>query len=104
MTLTFRKYTLLPALTCLIVLAGTACQAMDSSVKELIGQLNSPDAIARLAAIDQLGDQGANAVGAVGPLTSLLKDDDPAVRSQAVKALVAIHPGPKVMIPSSSSL
>ena len=99
MTLTFRKHTLLLALTSLIMLAGTACQAFDFSVKELIGQLNSPDAAARLAAIDQLGAQGANAVGAVGPLTSLLKDDDPAIRRQAVKALIAIHPGPKVMIP-----
>ena len=46
-----------------------------------------------------LGEIGAAAKPAAADLAALLKDSDDKVRRQAVKALIAIRPGPKVMIP-----
>jgi HEAT repeat protein len=82
-----------------MILAGSISQAADSSVKELIGQLNSSDAAVRLKAIDQLGALGEKAAEAAPQLTVLLTDANPSVRRQAIKAIGAIRPGPKVMIP-----
>jgi HEAT repeat protein len=82
-----------------LILAGSICHAAELTVKELTGRLNSPDAAARLQAIDQLGAQGAKAAEAAPQLILLLQDADQAVRRHTVKALVAIRPGPKVMIP-----
>ncbi len=82
-----------------ILLAGSTSQAADSSVKDLIAELNSPDAAVRLQAIDQLGARGGKAAEAAPALASLLKDADPSVRRHAVQALLAIRPDPKVMLP-----
>jgi HEAT repeat protein len=99
MTSYLRRHAIFFAVGGWIILAGSTSRAADSSVKELIDLLNSPDAAVRLNAIDQLGAQGEKAAEAAPALTSLLKDADQAVRRHAVKALVAIRPGPKVMIP-----
>jgi HEAT repeat protein len=82
-----------------VILAGSISQAADSSVKDLIGMLNSPDAAVRLKAIDQLAAQGDKAVEAAPQLTALLTDADQSVRRHTVKAIMAIRPGPKVMLP-----
>lgn len=86
-------------LICLSTILGTALGAAETSVNELLEALNSPDTKTQVKAIDELGAQGSRAVQTVGPLSELLKADDAVVRRHVVKALVAIHPGPKIMIP-----
>jgi HEAT repeat protein len=104
MTPSLRKHGLLVALTGLITLAGTASRAMDSSARELISRLRSPDAATRLKAIDQLGAQGANAAGAVGPLTALLKDRSADVRTHAARSLGKIGAAARSAAPELTSL
>ena len=127
-----RRNALFFAISGWLLLAGATSRAAETSVKDLIGLLNSPDAATQLKAIDELGTQGEKAAEAVAPLTALLKnssapvrahaaqslgkigapaksaaadltaltkDADATVRQQAVKAIVAIRPGPQVMIP-----
>ena len=101
MTLFFRRNGLFLALASLMMLAGTASQATDSSVTELIGQLNSPDAAVRLKAIDELGAQGANAAEAVGPLTACSRTASADVRSHAARSLGEIGEPAK---PAASAL
>ncbi len=96
---TFRKYAQLVASIGWITLAGVPGHAAAATVEELVRQLNAPDSTVRLEAINQLGARGASAAEAAGPLSALLKDKDPIVRRQAVKALVVIRPGSEVMIP-----
>src|SRR4030067_748615 len=90
MTPSFQRNRLFLALTGMVMLAGTASQAMESSVKDAIDLLSSPDTAARLQAIDQLGAQAANAAEAVVPLTALLKDASAEVRAHAARSLGAI--------------
>jgi HEAT repeat protein len=78
---------LLFALSGWLILAGSTAQAVDSPVKELVGQLKSPDESVRLKAMDQLGAQGEQAAEAVAPLAALLKDASPTVRAHAARAL-----------------
>jgi HEAT repeat protein len=104
MSPSLRRNGLLLALTGMIMLAVTASQAMDSSVEELIGQLNSSDAAARLQAIDQLGARGANAAEAVVPLTALLKDASAEVRAHAARSLGEIGAPAKPAAPELASL
>jgi HEAT repeat protein len=92
------------ALSGLIMLAGTASQATDLSVKELIGLLRSSDAAARLQAIDQLGGRGANAAEAVVPLTALLKDPSADVRARAARSLGEIGAPAKPAAPELTAL
>lgn len=82
-----------------IFMAGSTSRAAEPSLDELIGLVQSPNASARIKAIDQLGAEGAKAAAAAPALTSVLKDADPSVRRHAVKALIAIRPGPQVMLP-----
>ncbi len=87
MTQSLTKNGLFLALIGLIVSAGAAGHAKDSSLQELIGKLQSSDPVAQCEAIDQLGARGAAAAEAVAPLTALLKDAAPDVRARAAKSL-----------------
>lgn len=104
MTLSLRKNGLFLALCGLILLAAAASQATASSVKELIGQLGSSDAAARLTAIDQLGARGANAAEAVAPLAALLKDASADVRAHAAQSLGRIGAAAKPAAPQLITL
>ncbi|MBN2294374.1 MAG: HEAT repeat domain-containing protein [Pirellulales bacterium] len=85
----------------LFISASTPSPAMDSSTGDLIGLLKSPNAAARLQAIDQLGERGANADEAVQPLTSLLKNTSAEVRAHAARSLGKIGSAAK---PAASTL
>lgn len=104
MTHSFRSSGLYLALAGVILLAGTASQAMDSPISELIGQLGSSDTAARLKAIDQLGVRGVDAAEAVAPLTALLKDASADVRSHAARSLGEIGAPAKTAAPGLAAL
>jgi HEAT repeat protein len=101
MTSLLRRNGLFLAFGGLILLAGTAGEAAESSIRELIGLLHSSDAAARIKAIDQLGSRGANAAGAVVPLTALLQDPSAEVRARTAGALGKIGAPAK---PAASAL
>ncbi|OHB85184.1 MAG: hypothetical protein A2V98_20435 [Planctomycetes bacterium RBG_16_64_12] len=104
MTPSLQRNRLFLALTGMVMLAGTASQAMESSVKDAIDLLSSPDTAARLQAIDQLGAQAANAAEAVVPLTALLKDASAEVRAHAARSLGEIGAPAKPAAPELASL
>jgi HEAT repeat protein len=99
-----RKNALFFGLGAWLILTGSTALAMDSSVKELTGQLKSSDETARLKAIDELGLQGGKAAEAVAPLTGLLKDKSAAVRARAARALGKIGAPAKSAAPELASL
>lgn len=91
---------------CIVVAAvgcGTAnrvASAEDAkTVPQLIEALKAPAAADRARAARALAKLGSAAKPAAESLTAMLKDEDATVRRQAVRAIVAIHPGPEVMIP-----
>jgi HEAT repeat protein len=87
-----------------MILIGSVSQAMDASVKELIGLLKSSDTSSRLRAIDQLGAQGPQAAEAVAPLAALLKDDSAVVRAHAAWSLGQIGAPAKAAAPDLAAL
>ena len=97
-TYAFQK-TILLFVVGLIFTAGSTGRAADSSVKDSIGLLKSPDIAIRLKAIDQLASAGEKAIDAAPELILLLEDPDQSVRRHAVAALIAVNPDPKVMLP-----
>jgi HEAT repeat protein len=99
-----RKNALFFALGAWLILTGQSALAVDSSVKELTGQLKSSDETARLKAIDELGLQGGKAAEAVTPLAELLKDKSAVVRARAARALGKIGAPAKSAAPELASL
>ena len=118
----------------LLLLTSVPAAAQQADLQQLVKTANSPDETARLNAIHELGNHGAEAVdalvkllksdsavtrayaakalAAIGPaakpaasaLVDLLADPEPAVRRQAVEAMGAIRPGPKVTVPLFAKL
>lgn len=104
MTPSLRRNRLFLALTGMAMLAGTASQAGESSVKDAIDLLRSPDTATRLQAIDQLGGGGVHAAEAVVPLTALLGDASADVRARAARSLGKIGAPAKPAAPELTSL
>lgn len=99
-----RRMVLLWTVAGCLALSGTGLHAGEPSVADLIGSLKSSDESARLRAIDQLGDQGEKAAGAVAPLTELLQDSSVKVRAHAVAALGGIGAPAKPAVPALAEL
>lgn len=59
-------------------------------VKSLVELLNEPNAMTRLYAVRTLGEVGPEAKAAIPALKFAVKDDDPAVRTAAEKALARV--------------
>lgn len=78
---------------------GTHGASAASAVPELTRLLADKSPKVRAHAAHALGKIGSAAKPAAAALAALAKDEDAVVRRQAVKAIVAIHPGPEVMIP-----
>jgi len=72
--------------------AGNATAAEGTDLLEAV---NSGEAQARIAAIDQLGEEGAEIEGAVAALVAQLDDESPEIRAHAARALGEIGPPAK---------
>jgi HEAT repeat protein len=99
-----RKKGLFVAVGVWLILTCTIAMAIDSSIKELVGQLKSSDESVRLKAIDQLGAQGEKAAEAVAPLAALLKDGSAPVRAHAARSLGEIGAPAKSAAPELAAL
>src|SRR5262249_56231572 len=62
-------------------------------VANLAEQLKAPNSGDRLRAGKELAQMGVDARGAAAALTEALSDQDPDVRRQAYRALLAVRPG-----------
>jgi HEAT repeat protein len=69
------------------------------AVQPLTQLLSDKSPVIRAHAAFALGHIGNPAKPAAAALTALAKDEDQNVRRQAVQAIVAIRPGPQVMVP-----
>jgi HEAT repeat protein len=84
---------------CALLMYAAAVQAAEPTTADQIAALKSPDAAAKVAAINQLGAKGAKAAEAVPALTQLLADPSAVVRGQAAHALGQIGEAAKVAAP-----
>ncbi len=98
-----RKNALFFAVGGWLFLTGTTALAIDSTGKELVGQLKSAEEPVRLEAIDHLGGH-ATAAEAVAILTDLLKDKSPVVRAHVARSLGNIGDPAKTAAPELISL
>jgi HEAT repeat protein len=69
------------------------------AVGPLTELLDDPAPAVRAHAAMALGEIGEPAKSSASALLNLLKDKDEIVRRRAIRALIALHPGPKVMQP-----
>lgn len=80
-------------------------RAVDApNVPALIAAAQAGDEAARTKAIDQLGDQGAKAAAAVGPLSQLLSDKSATVRAHAAHALGKLGKASLPAVPALAGL
>lgn len=76
----------------------------DAAIAALVEQLRADSPVVRAYAARALGKIGTPAKSAAEDLIGLLADSEQSVRRQALDALAAIRPGPKVTVPLFAKL